>query len=56
MRGFHGGTSAALPSPMRQALMNLLPALAVPSPSLFAIALVALAIANNLAGFARGPR
>jgi len=38
---------------MRKALLDLLPALAAPSPSLFAIALAALVLANNFSGFAR---
>jgi hypothetical protein len=38
---------------MRNALMNLLPALAATAPSLYAIALIAVALANNLSGFAR---
>lgn len=37
---------------MRNALLNLLPALAAPSPSLFAIALVVLVLANKLSGSA----
>jgi len=38
---------------MRKALLNLLPALAASTPSLFAVVLAALAIANNLSGVAR---
>ena len=34
---------------MRRALMNLLPALASLAPSLFVVAIAALALANNIA-------
>ncbi|HLK91498.1 MAG TPA: hypothetical protein VKZ18_16505 [Polyangia bacterium] len=38
---------------MRRFLVNLLPALAATAPSLFALALTVLAIANSLPGLAR---
>jgi len=38
---------------MRNALIDLLPALAAAAPSLFALALTTLLLANNLSGFAR---
>jgi len=38
---------------MHKALLNLLPALAASTTSLFAVVLATMAIANNLSGFAR---
>jgi len=38
---------------MRRALTNLLPALVTFAPSLFLVAMMILAIANNLPGLAR---
>jgi len=38
---------------MRKALIDVLPALAAAAPSLFALALTALVLANNLSCFAR---
>ncbi len=38
---------------MRRFLMNLLPSLVTFAPSLFVVALMILALANNLSGLAR---